>query len=162
MGWWCAQLRSFFLGIQNLPTGMPSKEYTCPSRRPKRQGFDPSYGKIPWRRNWQRTPVFSPGKFHGQWSLSVYSLWGPKQSDMTEQLSMHENLSTECNRWKSLITALLGSHAQVGRPHQTTPRSLEWSIVACSCPHWCQSLIPQKTFTVTSSTHWWFAHLCVV
>ena len=23
-------------------------------------------GKIPWRRNWQSTPVFLPGKSHGQ------------------------------------------------------------------------------------------------
>ena len=27
------------------------------------------FGKIPWRRKWQRTPVFLPGKFHGQRSL---------------------------------------------------------------------------------------------
>ena len=26
-------------------------------------------GKIPWRRKWQPTPVFLPGKFHGQRSL---------------------------------------------------------------------------------------------
>ena len=29
-------------------------------------GSDPWVGKIPWRRKWQPTPVFSPGKFHGQ------------------------------------------------------------------------------------------------
>jgi len=26
----------------------------------------PWVGKIPWRRKWQPTPVFFPGKFHGQ------------------------------------------------------------------------------------------------
>ena len=31
--------------------------------------FQPWVGKIPWRRKWQPTPVFLPGKFHGQWSL---------------------------------------------------------------------------------------------
>ena len=41
-------------------------------------------GKIPWSRKWQLTPVFSPGKFHGQRSLAGYSPWGPKESDMTE------------------------------------------------------------------------------
>ena len=25
-------------------------------------GFDPWVGKIPWRRKWQPTPVFLPGK----------------------------------------------------------------------------------------------------
>ena len=36
----------------------------------------------------QPTPVFLPGKFHGQRSLVGYSPWGHKESDMTEQLSM--------------------------------------------------------------------------
>ena len=40
---------------------------------------------IPWSRKWQRTPVFLPGKFHGQRSLAGYSPWGRKESDMTER-----------------------------------------------------------------------------
>ena len=28
--------------------------------------------KIPWRRDWQPTPVFLPGEFHGQRSLGGY------------------------------------------------------------------------------------------
>ena len=48
--------------------------------------FDPWVGKIPWRRKWQPTPVFLPGESHGQRSLEVYSSWGRKESDMTEQL----------------------------------------------------------------------------
>ena len=35
-----------------------------------RDGFNPRIGKIPWRRQWQLTPVFSPGKFHGERSLA--------------------------------------------------------------------------------------------
>ena len=38
----------------------------------------------PWRRKWQRTPVFLPGEFHGQRSLAGYSPWGHKESDTTE------------------------------------------------------------------------------
>ena len=41
-------------------------------------------GKIPWRRKWQPTPVFLPGKSHGQRSLLGYSLWCPKESDTTD------------------------------------------------------------------------------
>ena len=41
-----------------------------------------------WRRKWQPTPVFLPGKFEGQRSLAGYSSWGHKESDMTEWLSM--------------------------------------------------------------------------
>ena len=40
--------------------------------------------KIPWSRKGQPTPVFLPGKFHGQRSLAGYSPWGLEKSDMTE------------------------------------------------------------------------------
>ena len=36
-------------------------------------GFDPWVRKIPWRRDWQPTPVFLPGEFHGQRSLAGHS-----------------------------------------------------------------------------------------
>ena len=41
--------------------------------------------KICWRREWQPTPVFLPGRSHGQRSLVGYSPWGHKESDTTEQ-----------------------------------------------------------------------------
>ena len=49
-----------------------------------RPGFNPWVRKIPWRRARVPTPVFWPGEFHG-----LYSPWGHKESDMTEQLSLH-------------------------------------------------------------------------
>ena len=55
----------------------------------KRHGFDPWVKKIPWRRKLQPTPVLLPGKSHRQRSLEGYSPWGHKESDRTEQLSMH-------------------------------------------------------------------------
>ena len=39
-----------------------------------------------WRKKWQPTPVFLPGKSHGQKSLVGYSPWGRKKLDMTERL----------------------------------------------------------------------------
>ena len=48
----------------------------------------PSLGQEdPRKRVWQHTPVFLPGESHGQRSLVVYSSWGRKESDMTEQLT---------------------------------------------------------------------------
>ena len=35
-------------------------------------------GRLPWRRKWQPTPVFLPGKSHGQRSLVGHSLRGHK------------------------------------------------------------------------------------
>ena len=43
-------------------------------------------GKIPWRRKWQATPVFLPGKFHGWRSLLSYHPWDCKESHTAEQL----------------------------------------------------------------------------
>ena len=54
----------------------------CESHR--EWGFSPCVGKIPWRRDWQPTPVFLPGESHGQRSLVGYSPWGHKASDRTE------------------------------------------------------------------------------
>ena len=41
-------------------------------------GFSPWVGKIPWRRKWQPTLVFLPGKSQGGRSLVGYSRWVPK------------------------------------------------------------------------------------
>ena len=48
--------------------------------------FDRNEGG-PWRRKWQPTPVFLPGKSHGQRNLVGYNTWGCKESDTTELLS---------------------------------------------------------------------------
>ena len=43
-------------------------------------------------RKWQPTPVFLPGKFHKQQSLTGHSTWGCKESDMcrtTEHTHTH-------------------------------------------------------------------------
>ena len=45
----------------------------------------------PPRREWLPTPVFLPGKSHGQRNLVGYSPWGCKQLDTTEQVSMQKN-----------------------------------------------------------------------
>ena len=41
--------------------------------------LDPWVGKISWRRKWQPTPIFLPGKSYGQRSLEGYSPWGHKK-----------------------------------------------------------------------------------
>ena len=68
-----------------LPGWHSGKESDCQCRRRKRQQFDPWVRKIPWRRKWQPTPIFLPGKFHRLRSLAGYSPWGHKESDITER-----------------------------------------------------------------------------
>ena len=54
--------------LQRLPWWPSGQEPACQCRR---HGFDPWVGKIPWRRKWQPTPVFLPGKLHEQRRLSM-------------------------------------------------------------------------------------------
>ena len=66
--------------LKGLPRWLSDKESTYQCRR---CGFYPCVGKIPWRRKWQPTPGFLPGKSNGQ-----RSQWGTlhgvaKESDTT-------------------------------------------------------------------------------
>ena len=65
--------------------------------------MNPWVGKIPWRRKWQPTPVFLPGKSHGPRSLVGYCPWGHKESDTTERLHFLLYLS-------NFHEALVGPH----------------------------------------------------
>ena len=78
----CA-LRTFFwlCLVLGLPRWLSGKESACQFRRHE---FDLWIWKIPWRRKWQPTPAFLPGKFHGQRSLAGCTPWGCKESEMTE------------------------------------------------------------------------------
>ena len=52
----------------------------------------------PLQRKWKPTPVFLPGKFHGQKSLMGYSQWVCKESDITEHT---QTLFKNCSWLKS-------------------------------------------------------------
>ena len=77
----------FYINLR-LPWWLSDKEFACQCRRHRRYRFDPWAGKIHWRRKWQPTPVFLPGKFDGQWSLVGYSACSCKELDTTDG-SMH-------------------------------------------------------------------------
>ena len=48
-------------------------------------------------KDFKDSPVFLPGEFHGQRSLAGYSLWGCKESDTTERLSLiQRRFKLEC------------------------------------------------------------------
>ena len=78
-----------------FPAGASGKEAACRSRRHKALGFDPWVRKIPWRRAWQPTPIFSPGESHEQRSLVGYGPWDHKESDTTRAI---EHAQTQTHR----------------------------------------------------------------
>ena len=80
-----------FSSLNNgLPRWFSGLKICLKCRRCRRHRFNPWVWKIPWRRKWQPTPVFLPGKSHGQRSLVGYSPWACKELDTTEQLSEHK------------------------------------------------------------------------
>ena len=78
-------LSSEYAGLLSFRSvgGTSGKEPDCLCKRHKRCRFDPWVWKIPWKRKWQPSPVFLPGKSHGQ-SLVGHSPWGQNESDVTE------------------------------------------------------------------------------
>ena len=60
--------------MSDFPGGSDSKISACNAGD---LGLEPR--KIPWKREWQPTPVFSPGESHGQRSLVGYNPWGHKE-----------------------------------------------------------------------------------
>ena len=74
-----------------FPGGSDSKESACNAGDvyliPMNQS---GIRKIPWRREWQPTPVFLGGEFHGAWpDRGAYSAWGCKESDTAERLTLN-------------------------------------------------------------------------
>ena len=64
------------------------KEHAYQCRKFKRCRLNLQMRKIPWRRKWQPTPIFLPGKFHG---LVGYSPWGHKESTQLSNWA-HKNI----------------------------------------------------------------------
>ena len=65
--------------LGGFPGSASGKEPAYQGRGFKRCEFDPWVGKIPWRWEWQPTPVFLPGESRGQRSLMGYSPWARKR-----------------------------------------------------------------------------------
>ena len=90
------------------------KESAYQSRRHQRHGFNPWVRKILWRRKWQPTAVFSPGKSHGQRNLMGYSPWDCKELDPTEHTHV-------------LVSA--SSSAPCLRPFRQTPHRAKQCVI---------------------------------
>ena len=72
---------------ERVPRWHSGKETASQWSRHRAPGFNLWVRKILWRRKWQPTPVFLPGKFHGQRILVGFSPWGLKDLDTAKHLS---------------------------------------------------------------------------
>ena len=66
-------------------------------------GFLPGLGRSSGEGEWQPTPVFWPGEFHGERSLAGYSPWDCKELDTIEQLSSSTWLIEAMERRQKVI-----------------------------------------------------------
>ena len=94
-----------------------------------RPSFYPWVRKIPWSRDWQFTPVFFPGEFHGQRSLAGYHPRGLKESNTTERLNTftfhYSDTNTRQRRYKKRTQ-------QTEKPHEHNDKNPQHYIIKCS------------------------------
>ena len=100
------------------------KKKNKPTCQCRRCGFDPWVGKIPWRRKWQPTPIFLPGKFHGQESLEGYSPWGHKRFGHNKTIIICVFLINKNFIW-------------INQFHSYYQRSFIFSIILSFCKAFC-------------------------
>ena len=65
-----------FIDMKGLPSGSGVKNLPVMQETPVQS--------LGWEDGLEGTPVFLPGKSHGQRSLAGYAPWGHKESDPTE------------------------------------------------------------------------------
>ena len=85
-------------GWVHLFKGFPCGSVVKNPLQCRRCWFGPWVEKIPWRRKWQPTPVFLPGKSHGQRSLAGCGPWSHKELDITEH--PHRPLVSTVGFWE--------------------------------------------------------------
>ena len=96
-----------------LPSTAP---FFCPQSFPASGSFPISrlFASGPWRRKWQPTSLFLPGKSHGMRMPVGYSPWGCKESDTTERLHFHFHFESGIRSFAA--------------PFQLQHQSLQWTF----------------------------------
>ena len=100
--------------LAGLPCLVAQSQRICLQCR--RWRFDPWVRKILWRRKWQPSPVFLPGKSCGQRSLGVYSPWGHKR---LEHNLLTKQRSFGCASCASLVSLAVKNLPAIAVSHKT-------------------------------------------
>ena len=82
--------------MQEYPQDFPVAQRSRICLQCRRLRFNPWIRKIPCRRKWQHTPVFLPGKSHGQRSLvGLQSMGWQSQTQLSNQTTMNTTTISE-------------------------------------------------------------------
>ena len=117
----------FFLWSTSFPCSSDGK-ICLQCRRPR---FDPWVRKVPWRREWQPTPVFWPGKSHEQRSLTGYSPWGRQELDTIERIHM----SFDAQSFINVLSFTVASDGDLNISAFPTLGAQKHSCLNSSTPH---------------------------
>ena len=124
----------------NIPGGSEVKASICLQCR--RPGFIPWVGKIPWRRKWQATPVFLPGKSHGGRSLVGYSPRGHRVGhDWATSFSLSLLLGRQA---MTNLDSVLKSRDIILPAKVHIVKAMVFPVVMYGCESW----------TIKKSEHW--------
>ena len=105
--------------IKNPPASAGDTEVT---------GSIPGSERFSWRRKLQPTPVFLPGKSHGQKSLEGYGPWGHTELDTTEHTHTHSQGALP----RHILFAVQFSHSVVS--NTLWPHGLQHARLPCPSP----------------------------
>ena len=97
-------------------------------------------GKIHWIKEWLPTPVFLPGKSHGQRCLVGYSPRGCKELDLTEQLTLLFFCCHWCHSSIGFIYLAISPLCPSLYPHGKT----KYDLGACSTDNYASYLLGVK------------------
>ena len=92
-----------------------------------------------WRRKWQPTPVFLPGKSHGLRILVGYSPWDRKESDTTERLHFTQlKIRGYRGWWFETSKGRKVIHMEMEKPNVCWSRQrqwdTEWTLISKNLP----------------------------
>ena len=107
-----------------------------------RTEFNPWVRKILWRRNWQPTPVFLPGKSRGQRSLKGYSPWGLNESDTTKWLHFPIQGTHMCSEARAVFLSSVSHLTKLLNPRRRS---------------WDSSIYSWLVTTTNDNGDWWSA-----
>ena len=91
-----------------------------------RPRFHPWVGKLPWRREWQPTPVFLPGESHGQRSLVGYSHGAAKSQTQLSDKHLHFHFS---RKWRGKPCSWVGNFNTVKTSTFPKLKTLGWNTI---------------------------------
>ena len=118
-------LDTAFAGNCGLPWWLSGKESACVAGDAGDMGSDPWVGKICWRRKWQPTSVFLPGRPQSMWSQRIGHNWACMPVCRKSRW-----LIISCTTCPGKLSFLLASHFTCETQDILFQEEIPWCVLA--------------------------------